>query len=225
LWVNGCNQKSFIYEEQDYNENFSFKDYYELAKIFKKADLLKLSLSSSPSCQFIFITIDGQDHHFTTSLENPARVTLQKSILSFLDRVAPREKRKVVVHTIESDFAPARIVTIQQLLNSPAMYDGKRVRVTGYYHGEGGDEPSSDFSQNKGDSEKETIWLNGSSTFANDADIHWIDDGHVTVEGTFFNGPSGDWGMYPGEIQRLTKLIPLDPPPPPRPPADQFSKR
>jgi len=220
--VEGCKQKSFTYEEQDYNKNFPFKEYYELTKIVKKANLQKFKKEGTTSCLMGMLAIDGVYHYFNNPIDDPERDKLQAAILSFLGRAAPKKNRKVAVYTIEGDFEPTRNVTIQQLLKSPATYDGKRVRVTGYYHSE---YEESNFSEHKGDDIKQSLSLNGRSVFANDADINWIDDGHATVEGTFVNRPGGHWGAWPGEIQRLTKFISLDPPAPPPPPANQSSKR
>ena len=213
--VDGCIQPSFTYEEENYNKRFSFKEYDELTNIVKKANLLKLGFIAGPSCLFGSLVIDGKDHDFTTPLGNPERDKLQANILSFLDRVAPKKAREIITRTIESDFAPPRDVTIEELLRFPSKYDGKRVRVTGYYYSES---EESNFSEHKGDDIEQSLSLDGSSTFAKDADLHWVDEGHATVEGTFFNGPGGHWGEWPGEIQRLTRFIPLDPPPPPAPP-------
>jgi hypothetical protein len=122
--VYGCIQKSFTYEKQDYQKPLSFKDYNELNAIVKKTNLFILDLAAGPSCQFGSLVINGQYHEFRVPLGNPERDKLQSSILAFLDRVALRKDRQIVTHTIESDLAPARDVTIHDLLKSPKTYDG-----------------------------------------------------------------------------------------------------
>ena len=228
--VEGCARKSFTYEEQAYNKNCTREQAQALAAIMRQTNLTELSLVAGPSCEFGWLVFDDKEHDFTAPLGTSVRDRLQNSILSYLDKVIPRSKRDVTTHTIEGDFEPPHDVTLSQLLTSPARYDGKRVRLTCYYHNEfeysGLTETKDDAT--KDDVFKRCIWLSGRSTFARESDIHWTDDGHVTVEGTFLSGPSGHFGAYPGEIERFTKFISLDPPRPPAPPkpfTSQATKR
>ena len=220
--VAGCARKSFTYEEQGYNKLFTHEEMQQLLDIVRRADLLKLGIVAGPSCLLGWLEFDGRQHDFKTPLGNPTRDQLQADILSYLDRVAPKEKRDVTVHRMEGDFQPTRDVTVAQLLATPGQFDGKRVRVTGYYHSEFED---SSLYDKKGDDFSKAVWVDGQSTFAKETDLHWTDDGHATIEGTFLKGPGGHMGAFSGEIQRITKFISLDPPAPPPPPANQSSKR
>lgn len=213
--IQGCTRKSFTYEEQGYNKNCSRKQTHELAAIMRKTNLVELSLVAGPSCQLGWLEFDGKQHDFRAPLGTPVRDKLQSSIVSYLDQIIPKNRREITKTTIEGDFETPRETTISELLASPSKYNGKRVRVTCYYHREFED---SSLSDHKGDDLQKCIWLCGASTFAKDSDLHWTDDGHVTVEGTFAAGPGGHLGGFPGEFQRITKFISLDPPPPPAPP-------
>jgi hypothetical protein len=222
IGVSGCARNSFTYEEEAYNERFSREESKELLNIVRRADLRKLGSVSALSNLLFWLKFDGKEHDFKTPLGNPARDKLQAAILSYLDRVAPKSKRKVTVHRIEGDFQPTTDVTVAKLLAAPDQFDGKRVRITGYYHSEFED---SSLYDKKGDDFKKAVWVDGQSTFAKESDLHWTDDGHATIEGTFLKGPGGHMGAFAGEIQRVTKFISLDPPAPPPPPANQSSKR
>jgi hypothetical protein len=213
--VEGCARKSFTYEEQAYNKKCTREQMLALAAIMRQTNLTELSLVAGPSCEFGWLVFDDKQHDFTAPLGTSVRDRLQNSILSYLDKVIPRSKRDVTTHTIEGDFEPPLESTVHQLLASPAKYDGKRVRLTCYYHEEFED---SSLTEHQGDNTQNSIWLSGQSTFAKESDLHWTEDGHVAVEGTFASGPGGHWGAFPGEIQRVTKFISLDPPPPPAPP-------
>jgi hypothetical protein len=216
----GCRRKSYSYNTEWYETQLTPPQYAELQRIVKSVDLSKLNRNKT-TCLMGMLAINGQYHFFNNALGEPVRDYLQQALLAWLQNVAPPEKRKITRHTIEGDFQPCRSVTLAQLLDDPAKYDGKRVRVSGYYHHE---EYESSFSQKPGDDFKSSLWLDDPSSFAHDADIHWTDDGHLALEGTFSKGPGGRWGVYAGEIQRLTRVTCLDPPRPPPPPADQSSK-
>jgi hypothetical protein len=221
LTVWGCKRKSYAYESEWSETTLTPAQYAELQRIVKSVDLAKLNRTAT-TCKLGMLAIDGQYHFFNNALGDPVRDQLQQALLAWLDKVTPREKRKITRHVIEGDFQPCRHVTLAQLLADPARYDGKRVKVTGYYHHE---EYESAFSQKKGDDSKNAIWLGDASSFANEKELHWTDDGRLTLEGTFVKGPGGRWGVYAGEIQRLTQVLSLDKPLPPPPPADQNSKR
>jgi len=221
ITVWGCTQKSFTYQSEWYETALSSRQYDELEHIVRGVDLAKLTRGKT-TCLLGTLTIDGNYHFFNNPLGDPVRDKLHNAMLAYLDKIAPKEKRKITLHTIEGDLEPIRKVTIPDLLANQAKYDGKRVSVTGYYHHE---KYASDFSRQQGDDLSQTVWLDDESGFSKPSDIHWTDDGHLTVEGTFMKGPGGRWDAYAGEIQRLTKVIPLDPPALPPPPADQSSKR
>ena len=51
-----------------------------------------------------------------------------------------------------------------------------------------------------------SIWVSGVSSFANPDDIVWHHDEFISVDGTFYAGPSGHLGLWPGELKRITKI-------------------
>lgn len=136
-------------------------------------------------------------------LSEPNRAKLQTLMLSFLDEVAPKKSRKTTTRTIDGDGVAARPVTFEVLLATPKKFDGKRVRLSGYYHYEF---EGSHFGPIKRAGLKQSVWLGGASTFAKSANIKWLNNTFITVEGTFKNGPGGHMGLWPGELERVTLM-------------------
>jgi hypothetical protein len=108
----------------------------------------------------------------------------------------------------EGDLIPARQTTLQELIRHADKFDGKRVSVVGFYHGEfEGNElraaEKSDY--------KENVWCDTISTFAPKG-VAFEQDRWVRVEGTFLRGPAGHFGMWQGEITRVTQFDVQTPP-------------
>jgi hypothetical protein len=221
--IGGCALKSFTYrEEPDAWHYVSHADYERVLAFARGIDLHKLVSSPSTMCSLGWLEFDGVQHNFNNPLDDPTRKKFHTALLALVDQIVPRHERKFVTTTIEGDFEPARTVTVAELLKHPARYNGKRVRITGYYHSEFED---SSLYDKKGDPMFHALWVDGASSFAREKDLQWTDDGHVIMEGCFIQGPDGHLGGWPGELQRVTRVVSLDPPLPPPLPADQSSKR
>jgi hypothetical protein len=95
-------------------------------------------------------------------------------------------------------------VTFEELWRSPDKFDGKRVRLTGYYHHEF---EGSNFGPTKNADYTQSVWLGSASTFARSADTQRLNDTFITVDGTFDFGPGGHLGAWPGELNRFTRLV------------------
>ena len=110
-------------------------------------------------------------------------------------------------------------LSIDQLLAHPSKFDGRAVVVVAYANIEfEGDELCDVPSAGR----EGCIWL----TYIDGPLKHWQDETEqdlaryqaveekwrafhgkrVLVRGTFNRGPSGHWGMYPGEINRITEV-------------------
>lgn len=111
--------------------------------------------------------------------------------------------------TSEGDRQPPRPVTLAEVLAHPDDYDGKRILVTGYFHFEfEGSSFCVDKAGATGSGVDTCVWLGEPSTFADPKDVAFVNDATIKVEGVFFKGPGGHMGMWPGEIQRLTRMQP-----------------
>jgi hypothetical protein len=96
-------------------------------------------------------------------------------------------------------------LNLKELLDNPTEFDGKRIRVSGYYHQ---DYHCSNltFGEKSGTDPKQGVWIDNSSTYADMAHIVYANDSYVTVEGSFLGHPSGAFGAWPVSIERITLI-------------------
>jgi hypothetical protein len=102
----------------------------------------------------------------------------------------------------EGDMVPARPTTLRWLISHAADFDRKRVSVVGFYHGEfeGSEvrsEEKSDYSEN--------LWCDTISAFAPNK-TSFCQDCWVRLDGVFLRGPQGHFGLWPGELTRVTRV-------------------
>jgi hypothetical protein len=99
------------------------------------------------------------------------------------------------------------VLDFATLLKSPKDYDGKRIRLTGFYHGEF---EGSSFAATKAGirAYDKALWLGGMSSFADPKKISDLNDATLTVDGTFELGPGGHMGLWMGELVRITESKP-----------------
>jgi len=111
----------------------------------------------------------------------------------------------------EGDYEPSRKVSLQEILENPDKFHGKRVCVKGFYDFQF---EGMDFHDKQGNN----VWIGDWSSFAKrnneiilapnlvEGRIFGRHRGYATVEGIFIKGPGGHGGLWPGEITRITKL-------------------
>jgi hypothetical protein len=220
--VLGSTRRSFRYADEMYNEKITREQAGELTAAIKQADLEQLRKTGATTCQTGILVIEGQDHDFNNPIGDPARDKLQAAVLEAVDKIVPRRKREITAHIVEGDLQEVRGVTVEKLLAHPAKYDGKRVTITGYFVDEF---ENSNLSDQKGAGANKSIWLEGPSTFARKGDIQWTDEGRVIVDGVFMRGSGGHMGAWDGELQRVTRMVCLDPQPVSLPGNYESSKR
>ena len=102
----------------------------------------------------------------------------------------------------EGDLIPARNVTMRDLIRHSSKFDGKRVSVIGFYHGEF---EGSELRARERSTPPENVWCDQVSAFAAPG-VDFEQDRWARVEGTFFRGPAGHFGLWPGEIVRVTRF-------------------
>ena len=118
-------------------------------------------------------------------------------------------------------------VSIIRLVANPQMYDGKRVRITGFLHLEfEGDViylHREDFEYGL---DKNALWIDVPKDMTRNQ-IESVNDNYVICTGTFVAGRHGHMGMNSGEMSKVTRLqvwsdkprsaLPKELPPPPEP--------
>lgn len=154
---------------------------------------------------------EGDVHGYSAPTAGVAQAidTVIRDFAHRMNADKPLEAAKVS----EGDRQPARAVTLAQVLAHPDDYDGKRVSLTGYFHWEF--EGSTFCPDEKAVAEHrddDCVWLGQASTFAEPEDVQFVNDAWIKVEGVFFKGPGGHFGMWPGALRRLTVLQPASPP-------------
>ena len=115
------------------------------------------------------------------------------------------------ITTTEGDSEPSRKVTLQEIFENPDKYHGKRVCVKGFYNLQF---EGHDFHDRLGNN----VWIDQWSSFTKkkweygpipnilEAIFLGKQRGYATVEGVFLKGPGGHFGMWPGEIVRITRF-------------------
>jgi hypothetical protein len=113
----------------------------------------------------------------------------------------PRTKVPAVTET-EGDRIAPRLVSLRELISHPSEYDGKRVSVVGFYHSEF---EGSELRSNEKSDNAENVWCETISSFARKGTA-FEQDRWARIDGTFLKGPAGHFGMWPGEITRITRF-------------------
>jgi hypothetical protein len=113
----------------------------------------------------------------------------------------PRTKTPAVTET-EGDRIAPRLTTLRKLIANQTEYDGKRVSVVGFYHSEF---EGSELRSNEKSDVAENVWCETISSFALKGTA-FQQDCWARIDGTFLKGPAGHFGMWPGEITRVTRF-------------------
>lgn len=205
----GVAQPSFTYREELFDKSVSRAAYEAFLQEVRKEPLILRDLHGDDVEESVtklgWITLDGCDFNVPGRRGDANRERLHALIMAFYDQIAPEAERKITSRTIEGDLVPARPVTLKELLANPIAFDGKRVRVSGYYHRE--DHFSSlTFSKKSRMDTDQGIWIDASSTFTDTAHLRHANNSDVTVEGTFVGSPGGNFGAWPAEIERVTLM-------------------
>lgn len=205
--IYGCAQETFTYSVERCECEISRERFNKLITAIREIPPRTLQLKekrgNEVECTHGMLELNGTNHHFNAGPTEPNRAKLHTLILAFLDEVAPKASRKITTRTIEGDLVVAHAVAFETLLGTPEKFDGKRVRLTGYYHAEF---EGSNFGPRKNAACRQSVWLGGDSTFATPANIKRLNDTFITAEGTFDSGPGGHMGLWPGELHRVTRL-------------------
>jgi len=203
--IYGCQQKEFTYSDEFFHDSVPAAPLSELHEALKKISFEKFKYTKEDEDRGAghFDFKDAMHSFSSEGLKNPEMAKLHALILGYVDKVAPAPKRKKTTRTIEGGNVAALDVTWEELFRDPEKLDGKRIRMTGYYTGAF---ESSSFSPDEETNKdgKKSLWLN--STRKGGFPIK----GFVTVEGTYRVGRGGHMGMSFGEIERVTKIAPLE---------------
>ena len=173
------------------------------ARVFDLPELVKKPEDSSGN---IDIRIGKRERRFYLSNEQQHVGEIITSFAHKLGLDHPKDPKSSTFVT-EGDTTPAQKTTLAEVLHDPDTFNGKRISVVGYYHGEF---EGSNFGMKSDSDYQQSIWFGTPSSFADRADLHMSNNAWLRVEGIFVKGPGGHMGMWPGEIERITKVDPVE---------------
>jgi hypothetical protein len=204
--IYGINQDRFSFTTEKAEVKLSTREYADFRKTV--AALPVQGLDPKTAASFGSIDMASRQFRVSASPDTEVRKIWQSLLDAFLKKHTAGKLQKTT-KTIQGETAPPTDVSFAQLLKNPQAYDGKRIRITGYYHGEF---EGSSFATSKAEIEnyKQAVWLNGGSAFANPANLDERNNRVLTVEGTFTFGDGGHMGLWMGEISRTTYAQPTD---------------
>jgi hypothetical protein len=207
--IYGVAQPTFAYKEELFDKHVSRPAYEAFLQEVRKEPLTRRDVDNLDVQESVtklgWIKLDDHDFNVPGRRGNSDRERIHALIIAFYNQIAPEADRKITQRTIEGDLVPARPVSLKELLANPTAFDGKRVRVSGYYHRE--DHFSNlTFSKKSRMDTKQGIWINSASAFADTARIDHANNSYVTVEGTFVGQPGGNFDAWPAEIERITLI-------------------
>ena len=193
----------------------------ELIRTLLSAKVFDLANEPKPASADYFSQLDvGIDTRearafFSSPPNSPVRKAVHDVMLQFANRIKiDRPKDLATATTVtEGDHQSARIVSLAEVLAHPDAYHGKRISVIGFYHGEF--EHSSlavDEIASRKSTYERSVWHGGVSTFADRSAIKDQNDSWLRVEGVFLRGPGGHLGLWPGVLDRITRIEPISRP-------------
>ncbi|WP_035613895.1 hypothetical protein [Haloferula sp. BvORR071] len=158
------------------------------------------------------LRINGKSHPITAGPQREARRKWQDFFDNGLKTYAPADQWRENIRTIEGEGVKPLELDFATLLKNPAIYDGKRIAMSGYYqHGF----ENSSFSASKDEfwHDGNCVWLGGMSRYAEQKiERYDFGDTPIRVEGTydFCNGCGGHMGGWRGELVRITSIQPIE---------------
>jgi hypothetical protein len=207
--IYGVAQPSLTYSTEEFGKYVQRAAYEAFLQEMRKEPLSSRKALSGDVEESVanlgWITLDENDFNVPGRRGDPNRERVHALIMAFYDQIAPEADRVITSRTIEGDLVPARTVSLEELLTNPTAFDGKRVRVSGYYRR--GDHFSSlTFGRKSRMETEQGIWIDSASTFADPAHLKYPNNSNVTVEGTFVGRRGGHFGAWPAEIERVTRI-------------------
>ena len=150
---------------------------------------------------------DTREWYFRDTPHSKYRHDLHEQLIRFVEaRIGEHPEGLGISYIhLQGDDQPAVEVALQELAQHPNVYDGRRVRVSGYHHAEFEHSSLSEDPAHINDYDH-SIWLGGVSGTAKPTHVPHTNDAYVKVEGTFSGHRGGHLGLWPGEVDRLTKI-------------------
>ena len=204
--INGVNQSSFSYTTENYEADLTAQDYDAFL-----IEVRKMPIEDSDDRANGWIHFDKRDHRIFLAPGSEPRKKWQALFDRLILKHVPIAKKEKVDYVVVGDIVKATTIDFQILMKAPAAFDGKRIRLTGFYHSAFED---STFAASKDDALhfKQAVSLGAPSSFIDAKNFKDVNDMQVTVEGTFQHYPEGARSLWIGRIDRLTYFLPTEGP-------------
>jgi hypothetical protein len=162
------------------------------------------------SVEGIIVEIDGEELNlrFKDLPSSPLRSSIHYRFENFFRSQFPDEPEISTDWISQGDNVEPIPVSVEDLLREGALYDGKRVSVSGYLIYRFEHQTISPAAEHM--FPEECIWVARPSYFADPNDLSLKSESVSTIVGVYSHGPSGQWGLFPGSILRLTSVRPTD---------------
>ena len=169
--------------------------------------LLKKSPETETDDPFAAPNDEGGNWSFKDVPRTAARHALHQTILTFIAAQIEKHPDALEINQwrFQGDDQEPVAVALDTLIRNREAYNGKRVRVSGFYHTEFEHSSLSPDPAHIYDY-KNSLWLGGASGIARCCDLAYTNDTFVTVEGTFNGRVGGHMGLWSGQMDRLTKI-------------------
>ena len=215
--IYGIHQDEFPCTTESFSGTLSEADYKAIMEEAEKLPLEELEkVEAGERRSDGWITLNSKEHKVEAPPNRAVRKKWQEFIDGVLKKYAPSEKREFTKRSIQGETVKPLSITFSELLKNPQAYDGKRIRLTGYYHAEF---EESSFAISKDDlhhfSEAlrkydHCLWLGSFSTFKDLRKVSEANDTEIEFEGTLDMESHGHMAAWMGELARLTAAKPVE---------------
>lgn len=206
---------NLVFMSEQFRCEVSTNDLQELYGRLRKGCLQQLPADEDPGQRYYFgwLTLetdtleDWGRWYFRDTPRTKQRQELHDQLVRFVEKQIEKHPDGLEVSHVrlQGDDQPVVAVTLRELIQHPEAYDGKRVRVSGYHHAEF-EHRSLSPGPNRIRDYDHSIWLGGVSGRVKPAAVPYTNDTYMTVEGTFTGHRVGHLGLWPGEVDRLTRI-------------------
>jgi hypothetical protein len=209
--VHGLKLAEFEYPTEETAGDVSEDDLKAFLAAAKKLPQVTLASKDDDHAPRGWVSLEGKKYPISPHAKEASLKAWKDLVESFV-RAHPSDwatgKRRVKV---QGEATVPAVIRIEELVENPEKFDGRRVRVRGYYHTElecnilsSGFPPDPGF--------RHAVWMGGWSSLARMEPWLGKPGKLIEVEGTFGSGPGhrGHMGAYVGDIFLITsqKVVP-----------------
>ncbi|WP_193213613.1 hypothetical protein [Luteolibacter marinus] len=204
--VDGLKQERVTFTTEQFSGNLPREEWEKFLSDVRKLPLKPLTEGKKENTRG-HVILDGKEYPLIAGLGTEARKAWQKFLDEFVHRFPSDYSTGRTTSTLEGESVKPLEVTVDEVIRDPGKFEGKRIRVTAFYHTEF---ECSHFVQRAADSNdiRKGIWFTSVSSFAKPGEFELENDHRVVVEGTFSSRPGsrGHMGAWVGGLILVTSI-------------------